>query len=252
MEPEMTPEEERQGTEALLSAMSRHVAMAAFVDPPPITAKGVRSNGTVSFLNLPGGKFIVTNHHVWQGFKDFQASNPGSRLAAMGTGRVRPVDITSAELVDEDAGLDLAVLKFDANYVIESVGKAFYMPKRWPLDVATEGEDVAAVGFPGNRKLRNDDLLFESCLLGLKVLSVSDRKYMLGFENDNPIIQRFSNRPIEEWVWGGISGSMAYRLDLRDNQFHVAGFLYAAGEGLNASFFASRADVLNEDGTIRR
>lgn len=84
------------------------------------------------------------------------------------------------------------------------------------------------------------------------MLAVSDRNCHLGFTNPEPIIQRFSPRPLEKFVWGGMSGSMAYRLDLETNQFHVAGFLHAAGEGLQASFFAGRADRLREDGTIRR
>jgi hypothetical protein len=253
MEPEMTPEEERQRTQALLTVMSRHVAMAAFVGPPPATPNDVKNNGTVSFVNLLGGKFLITNHHVWYGFKTFQESNAGARLAVTGEGRVPMVDITTVELVDEDAGLDLAILKYDRNEIIESAGNVFYVPKRWPLDTALDGDDVVVVGYPGKRRNpTQEELKFESVLLGLKILSVSDRKYMLGFTNPDPIVHVFSSRPIEQWLWGGMSGSMVYRLDLNSNQFYVTGFLHAAGEGLNTYFFASRADLINEDGTIRR
>jgi hypothetical protein len=249
----MTPEEDRERTQAHLTAMSRHVALAAFVGPAPATANDVRTNGTVSFLELPAGKFIITDHHVWQGFKEFQDSTPGARLAVTGTGHVAMVDITSAELVDEDDGFDLAILKYDANEEIEKIGNAFYSPKRWPLDTAREEDDVVVVGYPGRRRNPTPEYLeFESVLLGLKVIAVSDRKYMFGFTNSNPIIHLFSNRPIEQWLWGGMSGSMVYRLDLNSNQYHVTGFLRAAGEGLNVSFYAGRADVLNENGTIRR
>lgn len=237
----------------LLTKMGRHVAMAAFVLPEPATPHGVVNNGTASFLELPGGKFIVTNHHVWDAYEQQRSETPGLRLAVMGEGYTQPVDISTAELVDSDEGMDLAVLKFEATDVIESVGKSFHVPKRWPLTVAAEGEDVVLVGFPGHRKEPTTEFLrFESFLLGLKVLAVSDRKYLLGFTNPEPIIQQFTPRPMEKFVWGGMSGSMAYRLDLETNQFHVAGFLHAAGEGLQASFFAGRADCLREDGTIRR
>lgn len=253
MEPEMTPEDERTRTQELMTKLGRHVAMAAFVLPEPTTPAGVVNNGTASFLELPGGKFIVTNHHVWTAYTQQREDTPGLRLALMGEGYCRPVDISTAKLVDADEGLDLAVLRFEANDVIESVGKSFYVPKEWPLGVAAEGEDVVLVGFPGQRKEPTAEYLrFEAFLLGLTVLSVSDRKYLLGFTNPDPLVQQFSSRPLEKFVWGGMSGSMAYRLDLETNQFHVAGFLHAAGEGLRASFFAGRADRLCEDGTIRR
>jgi len=249
----MTPEEERAKTKELLTKMERHVAMAAFIRPEPATPHSVINNGTASFLELPRGKFIITNHHVWDAYQEQRREVPGLRLAVMGAGYCRPVDISTAHLVDADEGLDLAVLRFEANDVIESVGKRFYIPKKWPLSSANDGDDVVAVGFPGHRKEPTSEFLrFESFLLGLKVLAVSDRKYMLGFVNPEPTIQQFSTRPLEKFVWGGISGSMVFRLDLETNQFHVVGFLHAAGEGLQASFFAGRADALQEDGTIRR
>jgi hypothetical protein len=139
-------------------------------------------------------------------------------------------------LVDADVGLDLAVLRIGANDLIESVGKTFYIPKRWPLSPANDGDDMVAVAFPGHRREPTPEFLrFESWLLGLKVLTASDRKYMLGLVNPKPIIHQFSSRPIEKFVWGGIRGSMVYRLDFEANQFHVAGFLHAAGEGLQAT-----------------
>jgi hypothetical protein len=252
MEVEMTPEEERERTRILLEKMGRHVSMIAFVLPEPATPHDVINNGTVSFLSLPKGKFLVTNHHVWHTYCDDRRSTPGLRLAVMGEGFRRPVDVSSAELVDSDAGIDLAVLRFQHPDLIEQIGKSFYEPKRWPLDVGQAGDDVAFVGFPGKRSHPTDEALrFESVLLSPKVLSVSDRKLLLQFENPNPLIHVFSSRPIDEFTWGGMSGSMVYRLDPSLNQFFVTGFLHAAGEGLQGSFFASRADLLLDDGTIK-
>ena len=249
----MTPEEERAKAADMMIKMGRHVAMAAFVLPEPTTPEGVIYNGTVSFLELPGGKFILTNHHVWDEFVRPLRETPGLRLVVMGEGYCRPVDISTAELVDSDESMDLAVLRFEANDVIESVGKRFYVPKRWPLDAACKGDDVIALGFPGNRKDPTAGYLhFDSVMINLKVLSVSDRKYMLGFTNPHPIIHQFSPRPLDQVRWGGVSGSMVYRHDLETNQFHVIGVLRAAGDGLHGSFFAGRADFLRDDGTIRR
>ena len=242
----------RAATKQLQKKMAQHVAIAAFVLPEPTDPSGVINNGTISLLQTPKEKLLVTNHHVWNGFLDKRAEIPGLRLAIMGEGLNRPVDISTAELVDEDEGYDLAILRFEANDVIESIGKKFYKPKRWPLDDAIEGEDVAVVGFPGNRTDSKEWYLhFESVLLNLKVASVSDRKLLLAFQNPTPEIICFSQRPIDEFKWGGMSGSMVYRLDSDSMQFFVSGVLHGAGEGLDGSFFMSKASVIQEDGTIR-
>lgn len=251
MEVEMSPEEERERIRVLLEKMGRHVAMVAFVLPEPATPHDVTNSGTVSFLSLPKGKFIITNHHVWDTYSHERNNTPGLRFAVMGNGFGRPLDLSSAELVDSDAGSDLAVLRFEHSEQIEEIGKAFYQPKRWPLDQGQVGDDVAFVGFPGMRRHATDEALrFESVLLNHKVLAVSDRKLRLSFENPEPLIHSFSSKPIAEFRWGGMSGSMVYRLDLSLNQFFVTGFFNAAGDGLHVSYYASRADLLLENGMI--
>jgi hypothetical protein len=108
------------------------------------------------------------------------------------------------------------------------------------------------VGFPGNRRFPNDDsLLFESVYLNLKVTSLNDRKVRLEFTNPKPDVVNYSAMPITDFRWGGMSGSMVYRLDPALQRFFVTGFLHAAGKGLEAIFYASRADLIQEDGTIR-
>jgi len=249
----MPPQEECDRSKELLEKMSQHVAMAIFVPPNPAVPKDVMNNGTMSFIELPRGKFLVTNYHVWDTYREERKKLPGLRLAVTGHGFEQPVSVSDAEVVDEDEGFDLVVLRFEAHQLIESVGKEFYKPKRWPLDTVMEHDDVALVGFPCNRKRPTDEYLgFESLLLALKVESVSDRKMRLRFLNPEPSIHWFSPRPITEFEWGGISGSMVYRLDPVLMRFFVTGFLHAAGRGLDAVFYASRADVIQEDGTIDR
>lgn len=251
MEPEMTDEQARALSRQKLEAMTCHVAMAAFVLPAPATSKDVINNGTMSFLETPKEKLLVTNHHVWDAYCSKKDEIPGLRLAIMGEGFGEGIDISSAELVDENEGYDLAILRFEANDIIESVGKSFYKPKRWPLDISNDGDDVLFTGYPGNRKKPlNGYLHFESVMLGMKVASRSDRKMLLRFENPKPELHLFSKYPVENYIWGGMSGSMVYRLEPNSSQFYVTGFLHAAGEGLNVNFYAGRADVIREDGTI--
>lgn len=253
MEPEMSPDEERKRTRQQIDKMGRHVAMIAFVLPEPATPHDVINNGTVSFLSLPEGKFLVTNYHVWDEYREKRNRILGLRLLVFGDEKQEALDVSSIELIDEDAGIDIAVLRFQRPDLIEQMGKSFYQPKRWPLDKGQEGDDVVLVGFPGMRRQATDEFVrFEPVMLGLKLLSVSDRKLLLGYENPTPLQQNFSDKPIDEYRWGGMSGSMVYRLDLELEQFFVTGFFHAGGEGLHVNYYASRADLILADGTLKR
>jgi hypothetical protein len=59
---ELSDEEVRRNLPQRLEKASRRVAMAAFVRGEPSFPEGADNNGTVSFLKLPGGKFLVTNN----------------------------------------------------------------------------------------------------------------------------------------------------------------------------------------------
>ena len=247
----MTAEQEK-AIQELTQRLSQHVAMVAFVSPGQQSLDTVVDNGTISLLNLPSGKFLVTSYHVWRSFVDMREDIPGSKLVLTGLGSSRPVDISDAELVDADDRIDLAVLKVEASDEIELVGKSFYVPKRFPLDVAVQDDETVLVGFPGNRREATAELLcLESVLLGLNVAGVTDRTLFLTFTNPKPTVHLFSSKPITEYRWGGMSGSMVYRYDPLLQHFFVTGFLHSATEGLCASFLASRADVIQADGTIR-
>jgi hypothetical protein len=89
-------EEERERTRRLLETMGRHVVMATFVPAEPATPHDVTNNGTMSFLELPGGKFLVANYHVWDGYREERKKVPGLRLAVTGHGFERPVIVSDA------------------------------------------------------------------------------------------------------------------------------------------------------------
>ena len=226
--------------------------MAAFVLPEPCGPEGVINNGTASLLELPKGKFIVTNEHVWDGYVETKLKHPGLRLVLMGQGICQPVDISSAELVDSDRDFDLAILRFERTDSIEGLGKTFYVPKHWPAKVASDGEEVVFAGFPGiRRRATHQYLRFESVMLSPNVESVADRKYLFRFSNPVPIVHKFSDGPDIEYAWGGMSGSMVYRLDPEDMKLDLTGFFCAAQGGLDGLFFATKA-LINDDGTINR
>ena len=259
-DPELTDDETRRLLRLRIEKASRRVAMAAFIRGEPPSPEGADNNGTVSFLKLPGGKFLVTNHHVWDTFQAQRVNDPSYRLALGGPGLTPPVDISDAELVSESQELDLCVLSYPAER-IESIGKEFCDPHGWPPRRTEDGDEVSVTGYPGIRR-RPDAMLHpllgkvvpvlrhESVLLYLHTEATSSRQGRLRFSSDKPEVIHFSEKPIDSFRWGGMSGSLVYRLDQAANRFVPCGILHAAGEGLDATFYCTHLDFVCGDGTI--
>ena len=234
--------------------------MLAFVSGDPPLPTGVDNNGTASFIELPGGKFIVTDHHVWSTFQDNRATDSTDRLLLTGQGFSQPVDVSDAGVVSEDRELDLCVLSYPADR-IENMGKEFCNLTNWPPRRASENDDASVTGYPGMRRNAEEMqhpelnevvpiLRHESILLYLRAEATSIRQTRLRFATPNPEIIQLSSRPITEYRWGGMSGSLVYRLDTTESRFFACGILHSAGEGLDAIFYATHLDFIQPDGTI--
>ncbi len=259
-DPELSDDESRRLLRLRIETASRRVAMAAFVRGEPPSPEGADNNGTVSFLKLPGGKFLVTNHHVWDTFQAQRANDPSYKLALAGHGLVQPVDISDAELVSESRELDLCVLSYPADR-IEGIGKEFCDPQGWPPRRTEDGDDVSVTGYPGMRRTPETMLhpqlgkvvpvlRHESVILYLHTEATSSRQGRLRFTSARPEVMLLSERPIDTFRWGGMSGSLVYRLDRVQNRFFPCGILHAAGEGPNATFYCTHLDFIRGDGTI--
>ena len=260
IEPELTDEEANRLLRQRIIKASKRVAMLAFSRGEPSSPEEVNNNGTVSFIELPGGKFLVTNHHVWDTFRSCRANDATYKLALTGEGLVMPIDISDAVAVSESQELDLCVLSYPPER-IEALGKEFCVPPSWPPARANDADDISMTGYPGMRRTvetmvhpqLNESipvLWHESVILYLHADGVSSRQARLRFTNPNPEVMQLSNRPITEFRWGGMSGSLVYRLDPNQNRFLPCGILHAAGEGLDAIFYATHLDFIQPDGSI--
>lgn len=81
------------------------VAMAAFARGD--IADSVYNDGTASLLHLPDSKLKITNHHVWDHFREGRANDPDYRVALTGQGVCRPIDLSAAEVISENEQHDL-------------------------------------------------------------------------------------------------------------------------------------------------
>lgn len=239
---------------------SRRVAIITFNTGEFPSARGVYNNGTVSFMEFPDGKFIVTNFHVWNQFRLDRKRDNTCRVYIAGTGLSKPLDISDAVVVSENEQLDLCVLSFPHEQ-IEVMGKEYARLQVWPPFRAQNNDGIAIVGFPGIRrqvktKLHPEDnreievLDHQALILWAHVYGVSDRKFLFKFQHRMPEVVNFSDDPPAEYLWGGMSGSLVYSNGYSSKSFVPCGILHAAGEGLNASFYATHLDFINSDGTI--
>lgn len=245
--------------------------MLAFCGPIFITP-GVRTypeqmidNGTYSLIDTGEKRVLVTCHHVWQAYLDSRAENPDAVLCLnLGDG-----DATIAfarpegQLVDADAGLDLAVFDFEPEHLrVKNAqvnhGKEWFPIRCWPIVKVGEGETVVLMGFPGKR-IRKEGILctFSAQPLPLKVTGVGKNEIYIFNVGEN--IQVFNDT---KGRLGGLSGSPAYTIDEAGASlvgFVKSGFKRAAEEADAApdSIFAgsltlTHASFLQRNGTLAR
>lgn len=255
---EFTQHEIDEAVRRYMENGGKHVAMVTFTRGD--TAADVDNNGTASFLHLPAGKFVVTNHHVYDQFRQQRSVDPTCRIALTGTGLCRPYDISDAELVSENERLDLCVLKVDER-VVEAMGKQFVEFRNWPPRSANDGENMIFIGFPGVRRTVEsldhpenggsiDVLRHEAIVLCPTKEGTSDTGIRMAFTNPTTTIATFSAPPIGEFPWGGMSGSLVYRLDRETNKFLPCAILREAGESLQSPFYATNLNSIASDGSI--
>lgn len=236
----------------------RRVALAAFARGD--TAASVDNNGTASLIQFPSRKLIVTNFHVWDEFRREREDDSNYRIALTGGGFVQPVDISDAQVVDESEQHDLCILEYPSER-LEAVGKEYCVPPTWPPVRAADGEHVAIAGYPGIRRSAEDvahpetgqtvnALRHEICLLYMAVEAVSDSQIRMTFRSDTPETLMVSERPMTEYRWGGMSGSLVYRFDELQASFVPCGIFRAAGEGSDTVFYATHLDRISAEGEI--
>jgi hypothetical protein len=254
----LSDEETRESLKKLMEKGGRRVAIAMCVDGNE--ARDVFNNGTVSFVQIGNEKCILTNHHVWDAFQDYRKESQTCRLAIGGDRLAQPIDISDAIVIDIDADLDICVLRYPSDRV-ENVGKE-YCSIPWPPRRASNGDDVVFCGFPGNRTKvsimqtprSSVDQVFahELVLLSMRVESVSERKLRMRFSEQKPEVHQLSKTPVQDFVWGGMSGSLVYRLDSEEKRLFPCAIFHSSSGGLDGVFCATHLDLINENGTLNR
>lgn len=206
-------------------------------------------NGTCALINTGKEKLFVTCHHVWDGWKIFQLKDPEAELW-LGLDDGVLLNLTNAETLDSDEGLDLAIIKADVDH-LQLRTKAFYQIQEWPIPLPKVGEVVALMGFTGTGRIPFGQCVIEwrSSFLGCCVSSVTERNITLAPERRDRKNYDENWEEIPHGDVGGMSGSPAWLL--RDVGLpSLAGFLYE-GRSSDDFIFLTPARYLQPDGTLR-
>jgi hypothetical protein len=215
----------------------------------------VNDSGSAGFVCAGSHRFIVTAHHVLEGFRISKRLHPET-VFAVNIGDSNTVAIDEPQVIAESRPLDFATIAFPhLDHHRGRTNKDYFPLERCPVRRAHVGEPATIVGFPGRGRHAFETFgLFEPHAIGMLVTGVSDRRITLADEHGTLRVER-NGRQVEEGIEaGGFSGSPVFGMTL-------AGELYLMGVvsdgsarlgcvGMPGQLFLGSAEYLLPDGTL--
>jgi len=226
-------------------------AKAAFFGQRPSRARPAEiRSGTITLADLGAGPIGITCQHVIAHYRE-QKKKFDDVLFQIGNVEVDP----QSQLVDEDARLDLAVLRLSEEQACAitsegEIGSCFFRPKSWPSPTPVEEQFVAFGGFPAKLKtvVSFDELEFGSWSSGgSKLSSVSEDRLVSAFERSYWVSPSGARSHMDLTALGGMSGGPAFIN--RGLYWDLVGIVSDYNENYDAVLFAS-ATRIRQDGTI--
>lgn len=192
----MTPDE----IETLHNAVQSWTSPVWFNQGLAALPETVEDNGSCGFVRSGDSRFLVTAHHVLEGFRSAKRLHADA-VFAVNIGDGNTVALAEPNVIAEAADLDLATIEFpDLDRDPARTSKNYFPLDRWPPRRARAGEAVTIVGFPGQERRAFETFgAFEPVPIGMVVTTVSDRRIGLVDENNGVRIVR-EGRHLEEGV----------------------------------------------------
>lgn len=237
-------------SEFLEASFAKHIwpftVMLAIADADNLSPTGVKNNGSGTLINTGPGRFLVTNDHVYQAFQDRNAAGGTKLLMSVKDGFI---DISDTSVVDRDPEFDLAVLYVPEDFVHRH-GKMFSSWPAWPPRRPEEGMAAFVYGYPGlGREVLEDRLGIRPALVGMRIVSVGQRHFILAHEDINDVENTTPPGAKELTDLGGMSGSAVYVMTQNKDDLFLGGFMFQAN---SLGVLVSYADRIRADGTIGR
>lgn len=203
-------------------------------------------NGSVFFLDLGHGAFVVTADHVFQGYLNRKLERP-NLVCQLGNITFDP----EAALIDRNRDLDIATFRIDEGDLAKD-GKIAHHPADWPPKPPDQGKGVFFTGFPRVywSELRPDAFEWGS-YFGISVAtSVTDDYVASQFDRDEMVdIFGTGLPPAGQWL-GGLSGGPIWTLvETEIFSWRLAGVIHEYSREFEI-LFAKRPDRLKPDGRL--
>ena len=250
----MTPDHasklpERAHGEAMLQAVSRHVAPIFWSLGSADGTGRILNNGTIFLVDVGRGPFALTANHVYEGYLAARAEHPrvDSFVLPMSCDGVRhtrlPFDLESrliARLYDPD----IATFRVTPE---EAERLRIGVVTRWPPLVPAAGQAVAFAGFPGHRRrsVGPCDLSFAVYPCLTVATRVNERHISCQFNTEQAAGTQFRT--------GGMSGGPLFTFaDPEDpSSWRLGGVIALGSPGLDI-LRACPVDRLQPDGSLRK
>lgn len=206
----------------------------------------IGNNGTIFVVDTQDHLFAVTAGHVYSGYCD--AKNAYGAECAIGGFAFNPVD----RLINHCTTLDIATFKIHENE-INQIGIKQSLTL-WPPMVPEENKGIILTGIPGNEReeVNDNEVIFDKYSVLATASSISERQITCHINRDEVAPIKGRQMPPKDFDIGGMSGGPVLAVRESGNglvSFPLAGVIT---QGNGDTIFASRADVIQADGTIKR
>lgn len=209
-------------------------------------------NGGSGALICTGKRnLLITCNHVFVEYETQKEMHDDAVLVAGRGDGQKFIRVNDFCLVSRDPGLDLVVMEFECEALLDGTSKRFFKARNWPPKKVAAGDTLHVVGFPGVHNVESHGgtaRTLHATIFTDFVTSVSDRHCVLADEESVRVQKVFTAGLPKLGPLGGISGAPAFVSV--GNEFEFAGIAYEAGEGTNATVFINHAAYLKADGEL--
>ncbi len=241
----------RASLDALFDEATKHVIPIYWRNP----RKGMRqmTGATCFCLNLGQREVCITADHVYAQYVADQAhlEEQDLRYVLVGERQFR----IDEHIIDHDDRLDTATLDLSAAEISSPrLSKVAHTPNQWPPECPEVGETLLFVGYPRCEREWDGgiDLVAGMGRVALEATSVSDQKILCNFDFEERVemVGAIAASALE--VFGGISGSPAWRIVSTPGQNPTIALAGMVVEATDCLLIVQRLDCVGGDGRLLR
>lgn len=245
MDGKFTPNNERIAIEVSNLAINYICPIA--IGPDKTKKDNIYNAGTVSFVDTGDRKLMITNDHTLENYYKLKKETMNAKI------RVEHLIFDSDDrIIDKSKFYDIVTFSIEEEE-LKQMNKNFAFSNEWPPNRAVKNEHIVFVGYPGNfrERVSNDEVKFEIVPFFGKVISSSDEKFTIYFDDNRQKLYGYRELSELDNI-GGMSGSLVLRT-ANNKIFHLEpiGILFESSDD-GKMILVRHLDFINSDGSIKK